>query len=175
MIITCNNCNKNFDIASNLIPEKGRLLQCNGCDHKWFFKKEIIKSSIPIVEIKNNDEEPAPFIEEVAQIETRSTVRLLDKETNDFSILEKNTIKNETEKNEIKEDDKEIELKTHKNKKNYNILSLIVVFIISFIALIIVLDTFQKPFAKIIPNIEFLLYNLYESINDIILFFKDLI
>ena len=43
MIITCNNCNKKFDIDSNLIPDKGRLLQCASCDHKWFFKKEVLE------------------------------------------------------------------------------------------------------------------------------------
>ena len=60
-------------------------------------------------------------------------------------------------------------------KKSYNILGLIIVFIISFIAIIIVLDTFQKPISMFVPNIEFILYNLYETINDIILFFSDLI
>ena len=43
MIITCNNCNKKFDIDSNLISDKGRLLQCASCDHKWFFKKEVLE------------------------------------------------------------------------------------------------------------------------------------
>ena len=38
MIITCENCNKNFDVDSELIPENGRLLQCSACDHKWFYK-----------------------------------------------------------------------------------------------------------------------------------------
>ena len=46
MIITCNNCNKKFDIDSTLIPDKGRLLQCASCDHKWFFKKEVLKKKI---------------------------------------------------------------------------------------------------------------------------------
>ena len=62
-----------------------------------------------------------------------------------------------------------------KNKKNYNILGLTIVFIISFIALIIVVDTFQNFVSGIVPDIEFLLYNLYETINDIVLFIKDLI
>ena len=39
MIIECENCNKKFDIDQNLIPEKGRLLLCSSCNHKWFFKK----------------------------------------------------------------------------------------------------------------------------------------
>ena len=78
-----------------------------------------------------------------------------------------------TNKNE--NNDKDLKIKSFKEKKNYNILNLIIIFIISFIALIIILDTFQKPISKILPNIEFLLYNLYETINDIVLFFKDLI
>ena len=61
------------------------------------------------------------------------------------------------------------------SKKNYNILGITIVFIITFIALIIVLDTFQIPIGKIVPDIEFLLYNLYETINDIKLFLIDLI
>ena len=76
---------------------------------------------------------------------------------------------------EVKEDDKEPNIKKSINKKSYNILGLIIVLIISFIAIIIVLDTFQKPISLFIPNIEFLLYNLYETINDIVLFFNDLI
>ena len=55
MIITCNNCNKKFDLVSNLIPDKGRLLQCASCNHKWFFKKEILENTIsPIVEHNDN-------------------------------------------------------------------------------------------------------------------------
>ena len=38
MIISCENCNKNFEVDSSLIPENGRLLQCSVCDHKWFYK-----------------------------------------------------------------------------------------------------------------------------------------
>ena len=38
MIICCENCNKNFEVNSDLIPENGRLLQCGACDHKWFYK-----------------------------------------------------------------------------------------------------------------------------------------
>jgi predicted Zn finger-like uncharacterized protein len=52
MIIACNNCHKKFDIDSNLIPEKGRLLQCNSCNHKWFFKKEIINDSVEAIKVE---------------------------------------------------------------------------------------------------------------------------
>tara|TARA_B100000787_G_C16093917_1_gene250254 strand:- start:202 stop:756 length:555 start_codon:yes stop_codon:yes gene_type:complete len=184
MIIRCNNCNKIFEADSSLIPANGRLVQCSGCDHKWFFKKTITDKAVPIVKINTpiKKEEPlneiiAPFSEGMVseEKEISDTMELLDKVTEDASILEKNSIKNKAKKNEVKVDDKEIDIKTFKNKKNYNILGLTVVFIISFVALIIVIDTFKNPISKIIPNIEFLLYNLYETINDIILFFRDLI
>ena len=53
MIITCNNCNKKFDLDSNLIPDKGRLLQCASCNHKWFFKKEILKKTVSPIDNDN--------------------------------------------------------------------------------------------------------------------------
>ena len=154
MIISCINCNKKFDIDSNLIPENGRLVQCNGCNHKWFFKKEIKKEPyVPITNIK-----PA---EEIKQLEVDlKNIDLLDNEINNDYIKDNVSI----DKNEV-----------FKNKNNYNILGLIIVFIVSFIAIIIVLDTFKGPISKIVPNIEFLLYSLYETINDIKLFLKDLI
>jgi len=52
---------------------------------------------------------------------------------------------------------------------------MIFVFIISFAALIILLDTFKNQLSSIIPNIDLILNNLYETLKDIYLFFKDLI
>ena len=177
MIIKCNNCNKNFDLDSGLIPEKGRLLQCNSCDHKWFFKKEIKEKSVPIVKIKNIADEPAPLKEEVTRVEmeTKETIDLLDRVTDDISAIEKISTQKNIEKKEISIEGKTPNIKTSSNKKIYNILCLTIVFIISFIAIIIVLDTFQKPISMFLPNIEFILYSLYETINDIVLFFSDLI
>ena len=51
MIILCDNCAKKFKLDSALIPEKGRLLRCNSCNHKWFFKKEIINKPISSINI----------------------------------------------------------------------------------------------------------------------------
>ena len=173
MIISCNNCNKNFDADSSLIPENGRLVQCIGCDHKWFFKKETLKKIAPTVKTKSITEELSTFSEDATSIDIESTktIELLDETTKDTPTLEKISIQNSKE---IKED-KEPNIKESINKKSYNILSLTIVFIISFIALIIVLDTFQEPISIFVPNIEIILYNLYETINDIILFFNDLI
>ena len=82
------------------------------------------------------------------------------------------------EKPIINVDESKIEELTNSsvNRKinNLKFLNLIPVFIISFIAIVIVVDTFKSPLGKIVPNIELLLYNLYESLKDISLFFKDL-
>ena len=165
MIIVCNNCDKKFDIEAKLIPDNGRLLQCNGCNHKWFFKKEFITDPVVPNKIVKH-EEIAPVY-----VENHVTMEFLDNAINDKNIIEEITIKPKTQNNE------NIKLKTEKfkNKISFNILGSMIVFIISFIAIIIVLDTFQKPISSIIPNIEFLLYSLYETINDIILFLSDLI
>ena len=61
-----------------------------------------------------------------------------------------------------------------KKQKNFKILNIFIVAVISSVAFIIFLDTFKYPIGKIVPNIEFILYNLYESIRDILLFIKDL-
>ena len=169
MIITCNNCNKNFDLDSNLIPEKGRLLQCNSCNYKWFFEKKIINDDIETLKNTKPNDEVEPFNKKVSTYVSDSleTIELSDSITKNSSVQEKILFNDKEDKNLINE--------TFVEKKNYNILGLIIVFIISFIALIIVIDTFQKPISSIIPNIEFLLYSLYETFNDIGLFFKDLI
>ena len=164
MIITCNNCTKNFDVDSNLIPEKGRLLQCNNCNHKWFFKKEVINEFIEPIKINELTKEKIESKEknEPVEIESPQSIEFLDTSVKNNLETDKKIVPN-------------LEIKASKNGKNYNILGLTIVFIISFIALIIILDTFQVPISKVFPNIELILYNLYETIKDISLFFKDLI
>ena len=172
MIISCNNCNKKFDIDSKLIPEKGRLLQCSSCNYKWFYEKEIIIEPAASVKVNKPIEKIEPIIEGLRykKIENSENIELLDNETSEIKSSTPIIAKIEGDKPEIN-----LKNETLKDKKNYNILGLIMVFIISFIALIITLDTFQNPISKIVPNIEFILYSLYETINDIKLFLKDLI
>ena len=157
MIISCENCDKKFEINADLIPEKGRLLQCNSCNHKWFFKNEVTPKFIEPIDdglkifdtINNGKNNPLDF----------------DKSTN---IINKDNILAEEKINSAS-------TKEVKNKKKYSIPRLIIVFIISFGALIILIDTFKYPMSYFVPNIEFLLYNLFESFKDILSFIRDLI
>ena len=177
MIVICIKCEKKFEVDSSLIPENGRLLQCNGCNHKWFFKRENINTLSPTASLKNdsnkdfliNNENPKEETK-FQEIDSPETIKLLDVSKKlDFKekiikINDQTAVKKKYNKKNI-----------INKKKNYNILSITIVFIISLLALIIIIDTFKSPISNIVPETEFLLYNLYESVKDIILFLKDLI
>ena len=149
MIIVCPSCGKNFDVDENLIPEKGRLLKCGSCNQTWFFNK-------------NENEEIKPSTDEVV-IEEKFNIeeKIIRKPKSNFS-------------DNIK---KGSELVKYQPKYNFTFakfLSYIIVFIITFIAVIIILDTFKDPLSDIFPNLELVLYNLFETLRDLILFAKDL-
>ena len=62
-----------------------------------------------------------------------------------------------------------------KKEKSKNFSKLFLVFLISIIAIVILIDTFKVPLSYIIPNINFYLDNLYQSLIDIKLFTINLI
>ena len=134
MIIQCINCHKKFEVNSSLIPSAGRLIQCGSCNHKWFYKPNII---------------------EELKIETN------------------------TDNVSINENSKEIRNTYNQPKKNNisfsKLLYYLIVIIISFIALVIILDTFKYQLESIFPNLEFILFNLFETLKDIKLFIKNLL
>ena len=171
MIITCINCNKKFDLDSNLISNKGRLLQCASCNHKWFFKKEVLekKKISPINEDISIDNVNI-FDQNNSSINDQESVSEAPNDEVEVDLEEETK-----EKIEINIDESPQENTRPKKQKNFKILNILVVTIISFVAFIIIVDTFKYPIGKIVPNIEFILYNLYESIKDITLFIKDLI
>ena len=149
MIISCDQCHKNFEIDSSLIPKDGRLLECGSCNHKWFYKQDIEDKTEEIIiepQLKNIEEENIdPIQTNISQI------------------------------NELDTSSKKKEIIENKKIKKIGVLNIIIVFIISFVALIILIETFKDPISIYIPNIEFILNSLHEILRDIILFFKDLI
>ena len=149
MIIVCPSCGKNFDVDENLIPDKGRLLKCGSCNQTWFFNKH------KNVEIK-------PLTDEIVVEEKRNIKeKKIRKSRSNFSTNIK----------------KGSELVKYQPKYNFTFgkfLSYIIVSIITFIAIIILLDTFKGPLSNIFPNLELILYNLFETLRDLILFAKDL-
>ena len=87
------------------------------------------------------------------------------------------TIIQEAESGLEKKIDKDIPEKINKKKvrNNVNYLNVFFVMLLSTVALILILDTFEAQISLIFPDINLLLDNLYQSIIDIKLFTLDLI
>ena len=54
-------------------------------------------------------------------------------------------------------------------------LCFLIVLIITFVALIILADTFKNSIKLLIPGFDLILNSLYETLKDITLFIKDLL
>ena len=87
------------------------------------------------------------------------------------------TIIQEAETGLEKKIDKDIPEKINKKKvrNNVNYLNVFFIMLLSTVALILILDTFEAQISLIFPDINLLLNNLYQSIIDIKLFTLDLI
>ena len=151
MIIECVNCDKKFNVNSELIPNEGRTIQCGSCNHVWFFNKN---KEISIDNIETKIQKKSPIIDQNIDIESRN--------------ISKIKINNK----------RRYELTKYKGKSDFSFgkfLSYILVAIISFVALIVVIDTFSSPLYQLFPNLEATVLSLFETLKDIELFIKDLI
>ena len=157
MIIQCINCNKKFEVNSDLIPSDGRNIQCGSCNHLWFFKKE--DQYIENIEKENQDD----------KYQTNP-------ENNSNQIQDNDQITKKPTK-KIKEEKRDFELVKYKQKSFSfgKLLSYLIVLIITFIAFLIVIDTFKIILFDLFPNFELMITNLYEVFKDIELFIKDLL
>jgi predicted Zn finger-like uncharacterized protein len=164
MIINCPNCNKRFKINTSLIPVEGRDLKCGSCDHVWFYKIED-KNLEPLFlkeDIINNEDKP----------------KIIDKKierTNEVKkSLSHSIIDTKDKKDSDKIADKQIPSKNKTKNTSSKFFSYIFVFIISFVALIILIDTLKTPLINIFPGLENILFSLFEMLKDIKLFIIDL-
>ena len=158
MIIVCINCNKKFDVNSDLIPDEGRTIQCGSCNHVWFFNKNSLNEKVYTdLEI----EKSPPVIKERKSIKPEQTINKSTKNKKIQNLNEKN-----------------FEIVKYQSNFKFSFskfLSYIVIFIISLVALIIILDTFKLQLYNLFPDLEFFLFSLYETLMDVGLFLKDLI
>ena len=156
MIITCISCNKKFEVNADLIPSEGRNIQCGSCNHIWFFKKDQKEIS---EESENNKVENK--IDKEVNFEPEKKIKKVSKK--DYKPSTNNK--------------KSSELVKYESVSKFTFskfLSYILVFIISFIILIIIIDTFKSPLFNLFPNLELILFNFYEVLKDVQLFIKDL-
>ena len=158
MIIECVNCTKKFDVDSDLIPLAGRNIQCGSCNHVWFYKK---------------GQENQSFINELKSKDDELSSKVIQKNKPKIKDIEK---KRKLSSNQ-KISSQKSEIVKYEPKPSFSfgkLLSYILVVIISFIALILILDTFKIQLYNNFPRLEIFLFNLYETLKDIQLFIKDL-
>ncbi|WP_440915688.1 zinc-ribbon domain-containing protein [Candidatus Pelagibacter sp.] len=156
MIITCPCEKKQFKIDSSLIPNEGRELQCGSCEKVWFYKPQN-ESEAPLTlnnNISINNTEQNQVINKNLEISK--------------TLQQEKIIEAEIEKENLKIVEK---LEGKKSK----LFSYLIVFIISFVALIILVDTLKTPLINVFPGLEVILFNLFETLQDIKLFIIDLI
>ena len=159
MIITCPNCNKQFKIDNSFIPDEGRDLQCGSCNHVWFYN--IQKKNNEVLELKQE------IISEDIETKAENKEDKIEEKQQQEEIIK-------TEINNKKKEKNTTTLKKTENKGS-KFFSYLIVFIISFVALIILLDTLKTPLNNAFPGLEIILFNLFETLKDIKLFIIDLI
>ena len=157
MIITCPCEKKQFKIDSSLIPSEGRELQCGTCERVWFYKPQ------------NESEAPLTLNNNVSTNKTEQNNEVKEKNLEISKTLQQEKI---IEAEIKKENSKTVEKSEGKKSKLF---SYLIVFIISFVALIILVDTLKTPLINVFPGLEVILFNLFETLQDIKLFIIDLI
>ena len=164
MIIDCPSCKKKFKIDNSLIPSKGRNLQCGSCNYSWFYKIEAKPSEQIILTEDVTDNNHNTFNENN------------DKEIKSQEPKINQELKEKVDKN-LGKTDEVTNIDSSQKSKNITfgkLLSYLIVSIISFIALVVLLDTLKTPLIDIFPGLEKLLFNLFETLKDIKLFIIDL-
>ena len=165
MIITCPNCNKQFKIDNSLIPDEGRDLQCGSCNHIWFYN--IQEKNNEVLELKQE------IFREDIETKAENKEDKIEEKQQQEEIIKTEINNKKKEKNSEKQKNITTLKKTENNGSKF--FSYLIVFIISFVALIILLDTLKTPLINVFPGLEIVLFNLFETLQDIKLFIIDLI
>ena len=149
MIITCPSCDKKFNVDASLIPNEGRMLQCGFCEKKWHFKLDDKK-------LENEYKKKEIKIKKINPQENIPSD--IDKIISDAENIKTNSA-----------------IEIPKRLNNFRFINFLLLSIITFTALILILDTFKFQINNVVPGFNLLLVNFYESLKDVYLFFKDLI
>ena len=197
MIIHCQKCDKKFEILDSLIPDRGRLVECGFCNHQWNQSKDNenndqlsrvetedqLEKSLPSINNKNKDEVSVgeensdKLVEDEVSLYEENSDKLvedevsIDEESSDKLIGDKSSnIKHRKEKfldNKFKSTKNDVQ-------KKIGFISYLMIFLITIISFVIILDTFQYQLSEIFPRLENYLTYIYETLNNIIILVKDL-
>ena len=158
MIVNCPSCQKKYKIDDNLIPAKGRLVQCSNCKEKWFAKSEINEAEILQInpqEINENNINPQEINEN----------NINPQEINENNINEKEI------KDEIINKPTDV---VKKKKRKIGFISLLFAFLITFIGLFLFLDTFKYQISPKWKDFDLYINSVYEIFEYMLIIVKDL-
>ena len=136
------------------------IIECINCHKKFEVKSSLIPQSGRKIQCGSCNH--IWFYKEIKNV-TKDEIKIKDDNHKNAEIIK------ELDKKEIKDRPKTNNLSFSK------FLSYLIVGIISFVAIIVILDTFKSPLKKIFPNLEIFLFNLNETLKDIFLFIKNLL
>ena len=138
------------------------IISCISCGKKFNVNSELIPSNGRTIQCGSCN-----------HVWFYNPKKIVDTLNNESNIINKvNTSK-------IDEDNKKknYEITKYKKKSSFSfnkLLSYIIVTLVSFVALLILLDTFKSPLYQVFPNLELILFSFFELLKDIKLFIKDL-
>ena len=168
MIISCIKCHKKFTVDDKLIPKLGRILECGSCSHQWhYIPILVINKNIDTSKMEDISKNEEPFIFDKNTSENNKIVQKIIPSVDNNNT--KNSIPN------LDDNKKTTDLFVENKKTKSNFLNKLLVVILTFVALIIILDTFRDKLSSIFPSLDLYLYSLYNVLTDIFLFFTNLI
>tara|TARA_B100000929_G_scaffold235505_1_gene192092 strand:+ start:138 stop:575 length:438 start_codon:yes stop_codon:yes gene_type:complete len=143
------------------------IIECPNCNKKFEIDQNLIPNNGRLLQCGSCSHKW--FFELKINKDIKSPKNILPENTE--------TIIQEAESSLEKKIDKDIPEKINKKKvrNNVNYLNVFFIMLLSTVALILILDTFEAQISLIFPDINLLLNNLYQSIIDIKLFTLDLI
>ena len=140
-------------------------MQCGSCNHIWFYN--IQEKNNEVLELKQE------IISEDIETKAENKEDKIEEKQQPEEIIKTEINNKKKEKNSEKQKNTSTLKKTE--NKGSKFFSYLIVFIISFVALIILLDTLKTPLINVFPGLEIILFNLFETLQDIKLFIIDLI
>jgi len=141
------------------------IIDCSNCNKKFEIDHNLIPKEGRLLQCGNCNHQ---WFYKLDEINPTNEIEL---EKYDNDKIENS---NEIKKNNSEYEDTKLSNKDSQKEININYFKYFLVAIISFISIIIILETFKESLETIFPNIKLLLDNLYQSIHDLKLFIVDL-
>ena len=162
MILSCNSCEKKFVVPDSAISSTGRLVQCSSCGNKWKQFPTNVKQTLPKAQSKPISAAKTTHKNIVKKTKKKKTKKRIGPDLYSPEYLAKKhgikiqSIPSTKEKNPIE-----------KSKIKFGFYNYLIVWTVTIIFLIKILNFAQSPIIEFYPPSEIYLNYLFESIKNI--------